>query len=68
MEMEGIAGVVVELVTPPLKRLGTVLGTVLVTYGVAAEHANLVVSLVGASAAIAVDVGLVLWKRRKRNG
>lgn len=63
---EAIVSVGKELIMPMVKRLGLTVATILVTYGVAAEHADIVVNSLGAIGLVAVDTAVVLWKRKRR--
>lgn len=66
-KIEVIGSVARELLAPVAKRAGLYVAGVLVTYGVAAEHADTFVSLSGALLAVSVQIGAVLYKRKKRN-
>jgi len=63
---DALGSVVKELLTPAVKRIGLTIATILVTYGVAAEHADIVVNSVGALAAVGFDLMVVLIRRKRR--
>jgi len=66
-KLEVIGSISRELLAPVVRRAGLYVAGVLVTYGVAAEHANTFVNLAGALGAVTVQIGIVLYKRNKRN-
>lgn len=66
-KIEVIGSITRELLAPVVRRAGLYVAGVLVTYGVAAEHADTFVNLSGALLAVAAQIGVVLFKRYKRN-
>lgn len=64
----GLLGLVKEVVSPVARRLGTMLAVALVTEGVVSEQADLLVSAIGAVAAISFDVGAVLLRKKMWGG
>jgi len=66
-KIEVIGSVGRELLAPVVRRAGLYVAGVLVTYGVAAEHADTFVNLAGALLAVTLQIGVVLYKRGKRN-
>lgn len=48
------------------KRIGAAIATILVTYGLAVESADIVVNSLGAIGAVAVEFALVkMWSRKR---
>jgi len=66
-KIEVIGSIGRELLAPVVRRAGLYIAGVLVTYGVAADHADTFVNLSGALLAVTLQIGAVLYKRRKRN-
>lgn len=66
--LDGVLGLVKEVVSPVARRLGTLLAVALVTEGVVSEQADMLVSAIGAAAAISFDVGAVLLRKRLWGG
>jgi len=66
-KIEVIGSITRELLAPVGRRAGLYVAGVLVTYGVASEHADTFVNLGGALLAVSAQIGVVLFKRYKRN-
>lgn len=61
-----VPSVIKELLTPAIKRGGLFLAGILTTYGVAAEHADIVLTAFGALASVGFDIMVVMIKRKSR--
>lgn len=64
--LSGFGGVGVKVLAPVFGRIGAFVVGVLVTEGVAQEHADLFVNLLGASAMVLLDIVLVKMKRAQQ--
>lgn len=60
-----IKGLAVEVAKPLLRRAGTVLAVALMAKGVSQEHANLLLTSLGALLGVSWDIAFVLMKRKE---
>jgi hypothetical protein len=60
-----VGGIVKELATPLLRRVGTVVAVALVAKGVSAEQATMLLESVGATVALSFDVAMIVYRRWK---
>lgn len=64
MTANWVKGLAVEVAKPLLRRAGTVIAVALMAKGVSQEHANLLLTSMGALLGVSFDIALVLMKRR----
>lgn len=60
-----LAGLVKEVATPLLRRVGSVVAVALIAKGISSEQASLVLESAGALLGVSFDVAMILINRRK---